>query len=117
MDSVMLRAMQEELVALNKEASLEKEAFPVAAIGKALGTVGTKVIGGASKGLKALAGRGGRVGDLAQKARGQVAKGVGAGVKRFGAQNFRRGVGAAALGAGALGTAGVVGAVRGRRDR
>ena len=123
-NGVMLRAMGEELSIIRKEAALEKEAFPVAAIGRMASTVGSKMLRGA-KNVVGAASRsgalGGRVSQVGQKAQGALARGTRAGVNYFGGGS--KGMtrlktvagGAAMLGAGA-GAAGLgAGYMAGRR--
>lgn len=117
-DGVMLRAMQEELTAITKESELDKEAFPAAAVGNALGRLGMGVIGKGGKALSSLAGRGGRLGGVAQKAQQSIGRGLTSATKRYGAGNVAKGVGAATVGAGALGAGALgAGALASRRRR
>lgn len=108
MNSVMLRAMQEELMVINKEAALNKEAF--------LSAVGSGVVNAGLKGLQAVASKGGAIGGMAQKASKAGTGLLNSGVKRFGEKNLAKGLGAATLGAGAL-AAGGLGVAAGRSSR
>ncbi|RLA42231.1 MAG: hypothetical protein DRQ64_00140 [Gammaproteobacteria bacterium] len=105
-NGVTLQAMSEELVALNHEHQLAKEAL--------FGALGSKVLSGAGKAVSSLVSRGGRVGRAAGKAQSVLGKGVSKGVNRFGGKaGLHKAVGAATVGAGAVG-AGAVGAGLGR---
>jgi len=102
---VTLRAMGEELMSLQKDAA-EKTAI--------LGAVGRGVIGVAGKAARGLAKAApGTMG----KAPGQLAGAIRQGRKAMGGRKFTKVVGGTALGAGALGTAGLAAAGRPKRPQ